>query len=423
LYYKEMPVRRSKSTFTSLVSVLFASLLRVAPLAMAQTPAKPDAPKPTPDVLVFTNGDQLTGKLERAAGGNVVFASDMAGELTISVDKVKEIRSGSKPQQFALLKKGVPVNKKTPAPEGTVTLADGQFTVHPDQPAANAESSEVAATVPAKDVDYLVAREEFDKQVSGKEGFIHGWNGSVTGGASVVRSTTSATTFTAGLNLVRAVPTVSWLPPRNRTTVDVNESYGKNTSPGAIPEPPPPAKPVPDVTTLSSIFHADAERDEYFSPRFYALADTSFDHNYAQGLQFQQVYGGGVGWTPVKSGKQELDLKADVHYEKQQFITALVNGAASLATVPSMNIIGSTVFESYRRTLPRKIIFLQTVDVLPAFNDVQAYSANLLASLTIPVFKRLSASVSSTDNFLNDPSPGYKKNSFQFVTGVTYALR
>jgi hypothetical protein len=30
---------------------------------------------------------------------------------------------------------------------------------------------------------------------------------------------------------------------------------------------------------------------------------------------------------------------------------------------------------------------------------------------------------STTDNFLNDPVPTFKKNSYQFVTGVTYSLR
>jgi len=41
----------------------------------------------------------------------------------------------------------------------------------------------------------------------------------------------------------------------------------------------------------------------------------------------------------------------------------------------------------------------------------------------MPLFKRLSMQFTTTDNFLNDPAPGFKKNSFQFVTGVTYNLR
>jgi hypothetical protein len=172
---------------------------------------------------------------------------------------------------------------------------------------------------------------------------------------------------------------------------------------------------------LNSIFHADAERDEYFSPRMFALADTSFDHNYGQGLQLQQLYGGGIGWTAIKNEKQELDFKADVHYEKQQYIATQVNGTATMT--PSVDIIGSTIFEEYHRNLPRKILFTETANILPAWNDFKAYSANLTASLSVPVFKRLSATVMTTDNFLNDPAPYYRKNSYQFITGITYLLR
>ena len=399
--------------FTALAASLYAQNAPAAPPAAAD--------KPTPDVLIFSNGDQLTGQLQSASGGNVVFKSDMAGQLTIGFDKIKELRSGSKASQFALLRKGVPVNRKTPAPEGTISVTGGNVLVATDKPAANTDSSSAPASVPAAQVDMLVAKADFDKQVLGKSSFTDGWNGSITGGMTLVRSTTTANNFNAGLTLIRVLPTVPWLAPRNRTTIDVNEAYGKNTSPGAIPQTVPP---TPAVNTLSSIFHADAERDEYFSPRFYALADTSFDHNYAQGLELQQVYGAGIGWTPIKSGKQELDLKIDLHYEKQQYQTSPVNGAVIvLTTPPTVNLIGSTIFEGYHRNLPRKMIFTESANILPAFNDASAYSYNLTAALAIPVFKRLSASVTTTDNFLNDPAPGYDKNSYQFVTGVTYNLR
>ncbi len=392
-------------------TIRLLAILLMVPAALSQKPAaKPPAPKP--DVLVFANGDQLTGKLVGAADGNVVFASDMAGTLTISFDKIKELRSGGKPAEFALLRKGFPVKKLTPAPEGTITIAGGKVLVHQGQPANNKYSSSVEAAVPTGDVAYLVGKAEFDHQVGPKHGFTEGWNGTATGAATIVRSTTTGTTLTAALNLARVLPTVSWLPPRNRTTVNIVETYGKNTT----------NYPPPAVSTLSSIFHADSERDEYFTPRFYALGDVAFDHNYAQGLQFQQIYGGGVGWTPVKRDRQQLDLKADLHYEKQQFITTPVNGAVT-ATVPSTNIVGSTLFEGYRLNLPHKMVFTQTANILPAFNDASAYSANLNAALAMPVFKRLSATVSTTDNYLNDPSPGYNRNSYQFVTGVTYALR
>jgi hypothetical protein len=61
--------------------------------------------------------------------------------------------------------------------------------------------------------------------------------------------------------------------------------------------------------------------------------------------------------------------------------------------------------------------------VLPAWNNTKAYSANGSVGLAMPVFRRLSLVLASTDNFLNDPAAGYKKNSFQFVTAAAYSLK
>ena len=121
---------------------------------------------------------------------------------------------------------------------------------------------------------------------------------------------------------MRAVPTVSWLesarPYVDRISADrTARSRSRHTSvpaSGATP-----ASYVAATSTKTAIYHADAERDEYFSPRFFALGQTAFDHNFSQDLDLQQIYGGGIGWTALKTPKQELDLKATMQYEKQQF--------------------------------------------------------------------------------------------------------
>ena len=388
-----------------LLSLLPLSFLAFVPFAYPQAPAAAPAPAPPTDVLIFSNGDRLTGKLDSVTDGNVVFNSDMAGTVTISIDKIKELKSGA---QFALLRKG-DLPGKTHVPEGSVEVAEGKLTITPP-------ANEPPAVVPAADVNYLIDRASFDKQMSHKAGFLTGWSGKITGGANIERSTTTGTTFYAGLSLVRAIPTVPWMLPRNRTIVNVNEAYGKLSTPVI----PPTTPPTPASVVITNIFHADAERDEYFNPRLYALADTSFDHNFGQGLQLQQVYGGGIGYTAVKDAKQELDLKADVHYMKQSYISTTVDGIVT--TTPSTNIIGTTFFEGYTRNLPHKMLFTESLNYLPAWNDAKAYSANFNAALVLPVYKRLAATIAVADNYLNDPAQYYKKNSFQFIAGVTYVL-
>ena len=368
------------------LSLLFAA----AALAQQSTPP----PKPEPDVLIFTNGDKLTGKLTRADSGNVYFKSDMAGDLTIPFDKVKELRSSG---SFSMLKKGPP-SKRNLVGQGQVNVADNNVTVTAVPP----------VTLAIKEVGYVIDTPTYDREVNHQLGFTHGWNGAITAGASIVRSTDDNTVFTAGIGLVRLMPTVDFLPRHTRTTFNLLETYGKATSP-VIPQTIPPS-PSP-VITKTSIFHTDAEQDWYFTPRLFALANLAFDHNYSQGLDLQQLYGGGLGWTPIQSDKQELDLKADVHYERQSFFSQ-----------PEQDLIGSIFAEAYRRSLPHKIVFTEAGDFIPAWNNSNAYSAMATAGIVFPTWKNFGASFAVTDNYLNNPSPGYKANSFQFVAGLNYAI-
>lgn len=388
----------------SVVCVAFLYALSTC-LCCAQE-AKTPVPKLPADVLVFTNGDKLTGKLQSASGGNVVFHSDMAGDLTVPFSKVKELRSGS---EFVALRAGKPGQYK-PAASGTVSFEDGKVTLTKSTATGQGELQ----TLPDKELGFLIDVPSYAKEVEHKPGFRVGWTGSATAGFTLVRSTTSSTTFTGALNFVRQVPTVAYLPRNHRTTLNVTETYGTSTTP-VIP-PTTPAS-LPSVVQ-TSIFHADAERDRYFSPRLYLLADTSFDHNFASGLQFQQVYGTGVGWTPIQESRQELDLKADVHYEKQQFLS-------TSGTPPPANtqLVGSIFQENYRRNLPLKVVITEWANIEPAWNDFVAYSANAYLGVALPLSKRLNMSLSATDNYINNPAQYYRTNTVQYVTGVTYVFK
>lgn len=319
----------------------------------------------------------------------------MAGEVTVSLDNVKEMHVHG---TFAVLRKGVVPTLQNVHP-GSLTYEDGSMTV--ENPQGN-------ASVPEKEIAFIVDENTFHKQLQ-NPGFFHAWTGSASAGATSVQSTNYGTTFTLGLNMVRAIPTVAYLPPRNRMTLNVNETYGKLTQP-VIPNP----TNLPASVAKTSIFHTDFERDQYISPRFYGLGDLSLDHNFSQGLNLQQVYGGGFGWTVLKSPKQELDLKTDVHYEKQQFLPT--------AGTVDQNLIGSTFSENYTRTLPAKILLTESGSVLPAWNNMNAYTANGAINVALPTYKKLTVNVGLTDSFINDPPIGYHKNSFQFTTGLGYTF-
>ncbi|HEX4576434.1 MAG TPA: DUF481 domain-containing protein [Edaphobacter sp.] len=360
--------------------------------------AQSNAPKPAPDVIVFTNGDQLTGTLEKAIGDSFVFKSDVVGEVTVSADKIKELHTGGK---FVALKKDEKITRTSKHP-GPMTYADNVISVE-DTPSSTPE------VVPVKNLAYLVDNATYTAEVTSNPGIWYGWHGAVSGGITLIESTQTGQTYSAAVNLVRLVPSLDFLPPRTRSTINVLETYGKITQP-AIPQTTPPTL---ASETKTSIFHADAEHDKYFTPRFYGLVGASFDHNFSQGLNLQQIYGVGVGWTLIKTPVQEFDVKTDIHYERQNF----------QPPTPNKNLIGSSFTELYHRNLPAKIIFTESGTFIPAWNDSSAYSAIFAAGLQLPTYKRFSLNLNLLDNYLHNPAVGFNNNSLQFITGVLYTLK
>jgi hypothetical protein len=379
------------------VSLAILSVLMVGTERSAYTAQQPAAKAATPDIIVFTNGDQLTGKFLRSAGGNAVFHSDIAGDVTVSWDKVKEIHSASK---FVVLQKGYqPGSKTLPThlPEGSLSVKNNQIELTPNQSAA-------PEVIPVKGVEYVIDQPTFERALRREPSIFSGWTGSVTGGATLVEATQNTTTLNASVALVRVEPIVGWLSPQNRTLVGYQSSYGKITEPGT-------------PTEKTVIYHAGAERDEYFSPKFYALAQVAFDHNFSQSLDLQQIYGGGVGRTLISGEKQTFDVKGTAQFEHQSFLNTVPGADKSL--------FGSTFAANYLRKMPRGMTFNQQVFYIPAWSDMHAYSVGETNALLLPVYKRLGFSVGTVETYLNDPAvtvPPTKGNSFQFNLGVSYSL-
>jgi hypothetical protein len=315
----------------------------------------------------------------------------MAGEITVDWSKVKELRSS---QEYAVIPKDVKITRHpdtSKIPQGSVSMAEQKLEVRPAGGGA-------PQTVLVADTGNVIDEAAF-KAALERRGFFEGWKGSLTGGVSLVEATQTSQTFTGGFNFIRAMPGEDWLSPRNRTLVDFNAAYGKVTQPN-----------TPEVKT--EIYHAHAERDEYLSQKFFAFGQLAFDHNFSQGLDLQQNYGGGFGWAVFRDDNKELDLKGSMTYIRQSFA----------GPTKGESLVGSTFGENYNRKFKHGILVAQLLTVTPAWNNTSAYSGIGGVTLTVPLYKRLNFASGLVDNFLNNPPPGFKKNSFQFTLGVTYAL-
>ncbi len=344
-------------------------------------------PKSDSDTIVFTNGDKLAGHFVRADSSSLVFKSDVLGDLTIEWSKVKELHTSA---TVAVIPKDVRIRSQN----DTGSVAQGTLSV---------ENQTVQLTPPktiaVSDIGTIIDQPSFQKAITRHPNFFQDWKGALTGGATLVEATQNSRTFTGAVALVRTEPTEVWIDPRNRTAFNLTESYGKITQPN-----------TPTVKT--SIFHVDFQRDEYFTKSVFVFGEIAYDHNFSQGLDLQQTYNAGIGWSAINNPNEALNLKASVSYVRQQFTIG-----------PALNLVGSVFGEDYMRKLPHGMVFTQKASIAPAWNNLDAYSAAGSALLTMPMYKRLNASLGIIDTFVNNPPPGFNKNSFQFTAGVTYTLQ
>lgn len=386
-------MRSSPSPFGRLflrISICLAAVLAGQTL-VPSAEAAPPSPPSKPDLLIFANGDRLTGRLERMSDGKVVFKTDAAGEITVPLDKITEMHTAENFAAIVTTPKDPFVLPDSHVPVGTLDLVNQVLKVN---------TKTGAQVLPAKSVTYLVDEKSYRTAIRSAGGIFHGWTGSITVGASNVTSTQNVNTYTSGIALTRTVPAVPWMAPRDRTILGFTGTYGSISQPN-----------TPTIET--SIYHGNAEQDRYFSKDFYVLGQAIFDHNSTQGLDLQQLYGFGIGYTAYRSPRQELDFSLTTNYTKQQF------------TIPSNNkdLVGSTFGDNYFFKFPHDIMLTETGSITPQWNDINAYSANLSVGLMIPVFASIAFSIQAIDSYLNDPAPGFSPNSLQINAGLTYTLK
>lgn len=378
------PARSLRLTAIFLLAVPFFSFAQSGPETGTSTSDQ--------DFLLFNNGEKLIGKLRRSTGTSVVFHSNMAGDVTVDWSKIKELHSQ---QRFAVVPKNVNLEKEESAariPQGAVSVAGNNIEVKP------AEQGNPIAR-PLNQTAYIIDAATFDKVVLRTPAWYERWKGAATVGLSLVNATQRNQNYTSAVSLVRAIPGEDWMNPENRTSFNFTSSYGKLTQPN-----------TPEIRT--SIFHGDAERDHYFSPRLFLFGEATFDHDYSLGLDLEQTYGSGLGWTVRKSKASQVDVKAQIAYIDQMFSDPAQN----------QHLLSSVFSKTFNRKFENKITFHEDVSVSPGWSNLNAYSATGNVNLTVPVIRRLSYTIGVLDTFLNNPSPGFRKNSFQFSSGISYII-
>src|SRR4051812_38141283 len=183
-------IRRAVHSFLNGHILLFAAIASLA-VAMMST-ASGIAQSADPDVLVLNNGDTLHGKLVNASDGKISFHSDSLGDLSVSWDKIRELRTAG---SYAVFDKAIKIHTKKEAgsiPVGQLEIQNNSIAIRPEKAAA-------PAPVPVANAQYIMDAGMLEKQLYRQPGLFTGWNGAATAGAAIVTATENQYTFSGGV--------------------------------------------------------------------------------------------------------------------------------------------------------------------------------------------------------------------------------
>lgn len=332
------------------------------------------------DVIVFKNGDQLTGTWVRVQDGKVVFNSENLGEVSIPVAKM---------QSFSAAKPAVMILKGGQTIRGELSLAaSGEWEVRAEGEAKTLASSGAEAIYP----------QELYEQKSSARGFrpLNNWKGNGDFGTSLVRGDRQAATISVGVNATRRQPDLPGLTERWRTNYFLTTLFATTRR-------------IPGARTSANSFSSGLRQDFLFTPYNFVFLLAQLDHIQAQSLDLRQIYGIGLGRDLVRSRRIALNLLGGTTLVKERF----QNG------IRRQNI-EALAGEKLALQLFEGVSVEHRLSFYPNLSETGEYRVDTYSSLRARVSSRLSFNLGFTSRYLSQPLPGRRNAEIIVTTGFGY---
>ena len=332
------------------------------------------APAVFADQVTLKNGDRLTGTIISSDTKALVLKTDYADAVTIKWDFVQKIESS---QPLYVGTKGGQVIV------GPVTTSDSKLAV------ATKASGSVA--VDKADVTSLRNPDEEKKTEAALQRLQHPgladlWAGTLDTGLGLVRGNSESTTFTFGLNAVRA-------STRDKISLYTVSGFSRSAVNGVT------------STTAQSIA-GGVRYDLNVSNKAFGFGTVDLFNDRFQDLDLRTVIGAGGGYHAIKSKQTTFDVLLGGTFDREFFSTFNRSSAEVL--------VGETLTHKFLASSAIN----ETVFFYPNMSSTGNYRTTISMGLTTRLTKLLSWQTSFNDYYLSDPPPGKKTNDLLFSSGI-----
>jgi hypothetical protein len=318
------------------------------------------------DEVLFQNGDRLSGKILKAAGGRLTIKTDGAGEVSVDMSKVKTFSTD------ALVTVGVkeqpPVSADVAAgPDRYVQTAPAPGA--PAQPVAIADISAINPSPPA-------------------------WTGSF----SLNGLYTTGNSVTQQLGF-RGALSKRW--PDDRLTFGAEYSFGRQEDPSTGRK----------STTLDYAMGL-AKYDHFLTKKFYGYVSTKAERDGVAELELRVAPGTGVGYQWFEGPTFNLSNEAGLVWVYENY-----------KRTGWSEFFGPRLAYSVDWTPFQPLKLYHTLEYIPSFEDLGGdYLLNIDAGARLTVWKGLFAEVRYEYRFDATPASGRHRTDQRYILGAGWAF-
>jgi putative salt-induced outer membrane protein YdiY len=315
--------------------------------------------------LLLTNGDRLTGKVEKIEEGKLYFLSDMAGSVTIDMANVKTFTT-DEPVKLVLAD-GTVVNQQISGSEaGQVELASG--------PIIKAQKVKIAD---------ITAINPPEKQPPN-------WEGSVSAGLTSVHGNTKSETIQASMN-------ASLRREKDRTTLGADYGRAKQKDPGTGEE-----------NTTEDWWKTRAKYDYFFNEKLYGFLEGRYEKDKIAELDRRVIVGAGCGYQWIESDDMNFSTEIGVAHVSEKFEDS----------TSDKDEMSAQLGYHFDTRITDGIKFINDLTYYPSFGKFSDYYLTTTAEIRASIYENMFTNFKAIFDYDATPAQGKGSTDVKYIIGV-----
>jgi putative salt-induced outer membrane protein YdiY len=319
------------------------------------------------DEIILTNGDRLTGKIDHALDGKLVFTSDLAGKVTVELSKIQTFSTDE--AITVHLKDGNVLVQKI------VSSTAGKFAV------------EGTETVKAQDFDVAAV-----SSINPPPKPTPKWTGNVSAAVTSTHGNTKTQAVSASANLSKRTE-------KDRTKLSADYARGEQEDPD-----------TGEKSKTEEWWRTRAKYDYFFSKKFFGYLDGRYETDKIAELDRRVIVGGGAGYQWIESENMNFSTEGGLAslYEKYK------NEADSTTE------LSAQLGYNFDKKLARNLKFIHDLTYYPSLDKFSDYYLTTTGELRANFTEAMFVNFKVILNYDTTPALGSGSTDTKYLLGLGY---